>query len=134
MLTDSERTDREREIREEWLALMDRIHRANDNLTERAERGGVRVELDEHDTLRISIGPRPTMVYSQRAGRVTLHLDSATDEIIGFQIDDVSTYHARQAAIGDLLPALRRLGELQLPPKSRGAERMGHDLTELVPA
>ncbi|MDP9237796.1 MAG: hypothetical protein M3P30_10475 [Chloroflexota bacterium] len=138
MLSADERTTRDTELREEWLALMDRVRRANTDLIQRAEAEGITFELDDRDTLKITIGELPAMSYTQRSGQVRMNLRSGTDEIVGFTISNITEYaaqhHKEAGGFDDLLPALRVRGTIQLPPGSRGAESMGRDLRELVPA
>jgi hypothetical protein len=131
-------SEREREIRQERAALWARIHAANTDLIERAEREGVTVALESDDTLRITIGQMPGLFYTQRVGDVAIHMASGSDEIVGFVIVRATEYaEARDrqpAAFADLLPALRRRGVLQMPPRTEAAASMGRDLRGLVPA
>jgi hypothetical protein len=134
----SDRQAREQEIRDERAVLVGRIHAANGDLIARAERDGVTVTLDDPDTLRIVIGQMPDLFYTQRSGGVSVHLDSATDAVIGFTIPNITSYArdhtSATGGFSDLLPALHRRGTIQLPARTEAAVSIGRDLQELVPA
>ena len=128
--------ERPPKLRAEWDDLMQRIHDANADLTERIEREGLTAEFVEAgDTLRITIGAPGGPTYSQRVGAIKLQLDDETDQIVGVTIAEITAYAAsHQEGLGAMLPALRRFGTIQLPARSAGAELVAQELRELVPA
>ncbi|MEX2245595.1 MAG: hypothetical protein WEC75_02820 [Dehalococcoidia bacterium] len=126
------------ELKRERLEVTERISRANTNLIERVVEQGVRFQLEEDETLRITIGVPPLQFYTQRVGQVRINVDRKSDEIVGFVIERISEYlddHPVTAGgFHALLPGLRRVGVIQLPPRTPSNESLREDFRELVPA
>lgn len=126
------------ELREERAEGLARIRSANAGLMERAADEGVRFQLDDDGTLRVTIGSAPDGFYAQRIGRVRFNLNRVNDEIAGFVIERIDDYliehpHATDG-FRELLPALRRLRVVELPPRSANLEVLRESFGELLPA
>lgn len=125
------------ELEHERIDVYARIRSANAHLIERAIEHGVTFQLEEEDTLRITLGAVRHGVYAQRIGQVRINVDRDTDEIVGFVIDRITEYvrdHPdHTGGLTALLPALRRLGVVQIPPQTASTEALRDDFIELVP-
>jgi hypothetical protein len=122
----------------EWLDFMNKIQADGESVFERVQQEGLLLDLDdEQDRLRILIGGVPTAAYSQGRDHVYLDLDIDTDEILGVTIRDFSTYKGEiplPRTIVELLPALHHIGQLRIPPMSRGSREVAQEKRDLVPA
>jgi hypothetical protein len=134
----SERRPSDAELKRERDEGLKRIQAANVDLMERVVQLGVRFQLDDDDALRITIGSAPSTFYTQRIGQVRINLDRTSDQVVGFVIDRIEDYLRDHpdttTGFHNLLPVLRQLKVLQVPPETPTTESLRKDFRELIPA
>lgn len=129
--------DLKRELGADWLDLVKRIRASEDTLVPRIEREGLLLDYDaEQDRLRILIGGVPAVSYAQGRDHVYLDLDVDDDSILGITIREIATFDSvgrLPPAVLELLPSLRRLGQIRIPPMSQGSREVAREMREFVP-
>ena len=127
----NDRRELKQRVATEWLEFMNKIQADGESVFARVQQEGLLLDLDEEqDRLRILIGGVPAAAYSQGRDHVYLDLDIDTDAILGVTIRDFSTYKGDiplPRTILELLPALRHIGQLRIPPMSRGSRELARE-------